>query len=429
MNNPSKTSTAPRPLMGGVLLTMTLSSLTMAMPAYGVTDLVRYALGGGPVISAPVRQAPLKRNVVGVKWNMNLQCGLLDPGLTVQNQLNGITDGFQDMMGDMLSNATSAVASLPGYYLQKENPGLYDLMTSGVLQGKSDFDKSKSSCEDMTQTMGDMLSSNSWTQLSQGEAWTQAVKSGDAIQAEITAGNANGDEGVIWRGGKSAGGLNQPPIRVTTDTVEAGFEMLTKDSDKTKKEGLYRYWDTEEDMSEWVTSIIGEQTIQTGTDKSEAGGKPGIGLVADVETNTTLLAQQLSDGMNGIEVENGLFPDNLLSALQGDPLKDTLAESLVSEYAISTSIEKALQARRALLTGKNEAHIALNETAQDSIDKSVTALEQEIMLLRFEAETRQAIAGNTAKTLLERESFRDSQRNSRKTLTPEPSRFEQGHIQ
>ena len=417
-----------KPLTMGIAVLIALNGLWVK-PADAATDLVRYALGGGPVISAPVRRAPLGRNTVGVKWNMNLQCGQLDPRLTVQNQLNGITEGFQDMMGDLLSNATSAVASLPGYYLQKENPGLYDLMTSGVLQGKSDFDEAKTSCEEMTQTMGGMLSSNSWTQLSQGEAWTQAVKSGDAIQAEITAGDAIGDEGVIWRDGDSAGGLNQPPIRVTTDTVEAGFDMLTKDSEPTNKEGLYRYWDTEEEMSDWVTNVIGEQTIQTGRDKSEEGGKPGIGLVADVAVNTTLLYQQLSDSMGGVADEKGLFPDNLLKALKNDPLEKTLTKSLISEYAVATSIEKALQARRALLTGRNEAHIALNETAQDAIDKSVAALEKEIMLLRFEAETRQAIAGNTAKMLLEREHFRNSQRNSTKSLTPEPSRFERGNIQ
>ncbi|MHA7232109.1 hypothetical protein ACVT98_26645 (plasmid) [Vibrio campbellii] len=88
------------------------------------------------------------------------------------------------MMGDMLTNATSAVLSLPGYYLQKKDPGLYDLMTNGVLQGKFDFDDARSSCEAMVETMGEMNTDKAYGALARAEAWTHAVKSGDAIQAK-----------------------------------------------------------------------------------------------------------------------------------------------------------------------------------------------------------------------------------------------------
>ncbi|MDF4647549.1 integrating conjugative element protein, partial [Vibrio parahaemolyticus] len=184
-------------------------------------------------------------------------------------QLNGVTVGFQDMMGDMLTNATSAVLSLPGYYLQKKDPGLYDLMTNGVLQGKFDFDDARTSCEEMVTTMGEMTEEDAYSTLARAQAWTNAVKSGDAVQAKEDVLNDMGDSGITWVGGVKAGGRNQPAINATTDATRVGFELLTDEEQKEAHQGLYQYWDDEEAMSDWVSNVIGSQSIQTGMDKSQ----------------------------------------------------------------------------------------------------------------------------------------------------------------
>lgn len=379
-----------------------------SMPTWAANDVLYYTIGGGPVISAPARADHISRKTLGVNWNLDLQCGQLDPQLTVKNQLNGITDGFQDMMGNILTNATSAVLSLPGYYLQKEDPGLYDLMTNGVLQGKFDFDDAKTSCETITKSLGEVSPSNAWTQLSQGEAWTQAVKSGDAVQAQITAEKSMGNNGVIWKGGSYAGGRNQPPIQVTRDTATAGFDMLTEGISHPQKEGLYRYWDSSEAMADWLTGVIGDKVNQTGTDKTQLGAQSGIGLNAEVAKTTSLLQEDVNDAVSGDKLSS-TFPPSLINALKNDPLKRGLSNRLVSEVALAQTIDKALQARRVLLTGKNEAYISQNVLAQDEINKTVKELENEISLLRFEAETRQSIAGNTAEEILIRQQYRDAQ--------------------
>lgn len=54
---------------------------------------------------------------------MNATCGNFDIGATVSNQLNGITNGFQNLMGTVVQNAQSAVASLPAMVIQRANPG------------------------------------------------------------------------------------------------------------------------------------------------------------------------------------------------------------------------------------------------------------------------------------------------------------------
>src|SRR3546814_5939375 len=83
---------------------------------------------------------------VGIGWNSNLICGDMSITTTLQNQLNGITNGFQTIMSNVIQNATSAVASLPALIIQRADPGLYNLLTNGILQARLDFDRSKMTC-------------------------------------------------------------------------------------------------------------------------------------------------------------------------------------------------------------------------------------------------------------------------------------------
>lgn len=78
-----------------------------------ISDWMYYRIGGGAAISPP----PTRRNTfpltAGVSWNSDMMCGNFDIDTTVRNQLNGVTDGFQQLMGEVIESATSAVASLP----------------------------------------------------------------------------------------------------------------------------------------------------------------------------------------------------------------------------------------------------------------------------------------------------------------------------
>lgn len=134
-----------------------------------ISDWMYYRIGGGAAISPP----PTRRNTfpltAGVSWNSDMMCGNFDIDTTVRNQLNGVTDGFQQLMGEIIESATSAVASLPAMVIQRANPQLYDLLTNGVLQGRLDFDKSLLSCQKMAGKMTDYALSPAWTQSAQAE--------------------------------------------------------------------------------------------------------------------------------------------------------------------------------------------------------------------------------------------------------------------
>ncbi len=79
-----------------------------------------------------------KRSTVGVGfgWNNDMMCGNMNLSITLENQLNGATQGFQNIMGSVIQNATGAVMSLPALIIQRANPQLYNLMVPMVASQK-----------------------------------------------------------------------------------------------------------------------------------------------------------------------------------------------------------------------------------------------------------------------------------------------------
>ena len=137
-------------------------------------DDVLYSIGGGRAV--PMGPGANMRSLsVGVGWNSNLICGDMSLETTLQNQLNGITNGFQSIMSNVIQNATSAVASLPAMVIQRANPGLYNLLTNGILQARLDFDRSKTTCRAIANRMADIAGGQSgWEQLAEGMRWPRS---------------------------------------------------------------------------------------------------------------------------------------------------------------------------------------------------------------------------------------------------------------
>ena len=192
-----------------------------------IGDDVLYSIGGGRAVSMG-GAGNMQSIGVGVGWNSNLICGDMSITTTLQNQLNGITNGFQTIMSNVIQNATSAVASLPALIIQRADPGLYNLLTNGILQARLDFDRSKMTCRAIANRMADMAGGQAgWDQLAEGMALRDAVSSTDAVSAIEQAESNKGNNGVPWVGGGNAGGSGQSSIKVVGDVTRAGYNLLT----------------------------------------------------------------------------------------------------------------------------------------------------------------------------------------------------------
>ena len=71
-------------------------------------DRVMYTIGGGSAVGSPSSLYRPSGLGVGGSWRANMMCGNMSLTNTLQNQLNGATEGFQQIMSSIVQNATAA---------------------------------------------------------------------------------------------------------------------------------------------------------------------------------------------------------------------------------------------------------------------------------------------------------------------------------
>ncbi|WP_455824806.1 integrating conjugative element protein [Pseudomonas graminis] len=408
-------------------------------------DRVMYTIGGGSAVGSPSSFYRPSGLGVGGSWRANMMCGNMSLTNTLQNQLNGATEGFQQIMGSVVQNATQAVMSLPALIIQRANPGLYELLSNGVMQGRIDFDRSKLTCQSMAEKMADKVGQAGWGALAKNQEMQGNLEQtgGDAVAAVKNTEAHNGNNGVPWVGGSKSGGNGQTPIRVTADVVRAGYNLLHNRSvdDSTSISSsdclggaICQTWASPQEESDWAVRVLGESEVSTCDTCETLRATAGSGL-------TPLIQEAYSERLKTLQ---GLLsgslpptPDNLtkasspilpvtrgvIEALRDDPDQDLLARRLASETALSSVLDKALLLLRTLLAGSHEPNIASAEPAQTALTKNIDALEREIRLLQTELQVRQMLATNTASLVLDRHAGGADASRTVEQGDPEPGRL------
>jgi integrating conjugative element protein (TIGR03755 family) len=410
-----------------------------------IGDDVLYRIGGGRAVSMG-RAGNMKSLGVGLGWNSNLICGDMSLTTTLQNQLNGITNGFQSIMSNVIQNATSAVASLPALIIQRADPGLYNLLTNGILQARLDFDRSKMTCRAIATRMADTAGGQlGWGQLAEGMALKTSVASGDAVGAIETAEARHGNDGVPWIGGSNAGGTGQRPIQTVRDVTRAGYNLLNNrsvtDTTFIPQRGCgnrlsCQTWSSPQAAAQWAIRVLGESQQRTCDSCTKTQTTAGTGLTPLIQEAYEEKLKALHDlvtaalpitpknleaaSSNSLPVTRGV-----IEALRDEPDQDLLGKRLASETALSSVLEKALLLQRILITGKKEPNVAANRLAQDAVGQETATLQQEIDNLRTELELRHTLTGNATLTILERNRSRSAASSSVFQGDTVPNRLDQ----
>ncbi|WP_339456251.1 integrating conjugative element protein [Pseudomonas sp. EA_65y_Pfl1_P120] len=416
-------------LTGLLLIASTVQSADKNTIEYSgsvIGDDVLYSIGGGRAVSMG-GAANMHSIGIGAGWNSNLICGNMDLSTTLQNQLNGVTNGFQSIMSSVIQNATSAVASLPALIIQRADPGLYNLLANGILQARLDFDRSKATCRAMANRMADMAGGQlGWGQLAEGMALSQSVGSQDAVAAVEASEKERGNKGVPWVGGQQAGGTGQPPIKLISDVSRAGYNLLngrdvgdrsTIPTGSCGNRLSCQTWSSPQAAVEFATRVLGEREQRTCDSCSKTQTTPGVGLTPLIQEEYERKLQALQALVNSSARPNDEqlhaassqslpITRGVVEALRDEPDRDLLTQRLASEVAVASVLEKALLLQRTLLTGRKEPNVAINELAQQAISAESDTLAQEIGNLKTELELRQTLAGNSPMVLIQRHSAR-----------------------
>lgn len=403
-----------------------------------INDGLFYSIGGGSVISPPPSRSNMSRLGLNGGWSSDLMCGNFDLKTTVGNQLNGITSGFKDLMGNVIQGATGAVMSMPAMVIQRANPGLYEMLTNGVLQAGINFDKSQLNCQNMSKKLADYTLGSKWQQAAVSEEYKDivATSDGDAVSSDQKLQKATGEEGVTWVGGQRRGGKGQQAIQPTRDLAKAGYNMMNSlpvTSNSSVGSGnctgtMCQRWPSSDAAAAAVVKVLGDRSIRTcretsGCTSGGADNQPGSTLAgtgfspvledatkANLEQLSKLIGGELqptSDNLAALKTGSLVVTRGVIQSLRDDPDKVALVQRLAGELAMADTVETALTMRRMLTTGASEPNAAEQLEAIAEGDRRIDALDRELNALRNEMELRKSISNNSLLTTLARQGSRN----------------------
>jgi integrating conjugative element protein (TIGR03755 family) len=389
--------------------------------------LFYYEIGGANPISVP--PAPIITSI-NLEFSISptgIACGAFDPKLAIEAFFDDLKNGVDDMMVAMQNAATAAIAALPGYILQKANPGLYDLFQNGLLRGIGKITLATKSCEQMMAQINNGVDPyENWVTASAGDEWKLSAGSGGASIVNVRKDIAEnkGESGKRWMGGVSCGGRNQPPCRPLRDAVQAGFNIsmgrgvLDTSSVPATTSELTKIWNDPDDVRDWVLDVLGDEEIVM-CQGCTPGSQPGRGLIPliaerqeVVHTNMELIIRGASNGgidptrtnLDLISAPGVGISVHVIESIRrlSSPTDIGIVMSRLSmEIAGAQVMQEATLVRRLLLTGRKEGNIGGVGMAQDAISRAITELEQEIHNVTFESDLRKTMVSGTVKKVLE----------------------------
>jgi len=434
----------------GVILVLYGSSALAATKGPTEDGLWYYEIGGAEPVSPPANPLVVPVTLGGsVQLGMGYSCGKFDPVAAVTNTLNNIRSGADNMMNAMTAAASSAIAALPALILQRANPGLYDLFQNALLKAEETMKLATKSCEQMEAEIAQ--GKNPYADLitlSKGNDWKMQMGIGgnDAVTAKKAVEASNGDNGIPWIDGQ-AGGAGQPMLRFTGDLIQAGYNInmnrpINAVGPPAATTRLSEIWNTPADARSWVVDVVGENIVTT-CDTCRKDSVPGTGLLPKLHQETAVVTVDLQNLVSGaasptlanldkITAPGVAISRQVIEAIREMPATEQslIIGRLVSEISTARTVEKALFARRLLLSGRQVPEVYATEVAREHADSSIVELDKEIENLLFETRVRKEVVSDTITVLLQRTAVRrQASRNTPLVPVRDPRPLSNGRVQ
>ena len=435
-----------------IALSIAIGPVSYAAQAPTEDGLWYYEIGGAEPVSVPANPAVVSTTLGGsAQLGLGYSCGKFDPVAAVTNTLNDIGSGVDNMMNAMTAAATSAIASLPALILQRANPGLYDLFQNALIKAEETMQLATKSCEQMETEIAQ--GKNPYADLitlSKGNDWKvqMGIGGNDAVTAKDTVESSNGDNGVPWIGGQ-AGGTGQPVLEFTGDIVEAGYNinMNRAVTDTTPVPAasatrLSEIWGSPAEARDWTVDVVGENIVTT-CDTCRKDSIPGTGLLPKLYQESATVTTEIQNLVSGatpltltnleqITAPGVAITRQVIEAIREMPASEQslIMGRLVSEISTARTVEKALYARRLLLSGRQVPEVYATEVAREHADNAIAELDKEIENLLFETRVRKEVVSDTVATLLERAAAkRQSSLTVPEVPTLDPNPLRGGRVQ
>jgi len=400
-----------------------------AVPSNANNSAFYYQIGGARSISLPANSSVKTKALnASYEYGLGYSCGNFNPLTGVADAINGLKNTKDKLITGAVGAVTSAIGSLPALIMQRIDPGLYDLFQNALIRAEATIALATKSCEDYEEQIQQGKNPyKGWTDVSKAIDWKVQMGSKGFGSSKVgvhtakkTVQTNNGKNGMPWVGGKKAGGVGQPPIKATADTIKAGYNLtLNRKAEETKKPvykkgtepRLVEVFNSPAEASQFAVDVVGDVDIRTYANSKQTT-TPGHGLLVKVEEENKAIEKNLSDlvskktkptisHLNEVSSNQVLINHDLIQAIQRmKPTQRQLTISkLASEAAMSKVIEKALLTRRLLITGKREPNIS-QTPAGTHITDSIAQLDRDIETVMFEKRINTELASKTPAMVL-----------------------------
>lgn len=371
-----------------------------------------YELGGNRRID-PGNSRAAPSIEAGVRFEANA-C-TFDPKLAVDASMQQV----EQLISTVKGIPATVLASLPGYLICRAKPALCELLQNFQQRFEERFSLQVKQCEDV---INDAIEGRNpipdFVQVARREEWQKGSEKGRTPHQIIEGLPKAGNDGIPWIAGKRAGGRGQLQLQPVRQTISAGWcytagEKMDCESSAAENE-FTAAWETPKQARAWIATVVGDVGLWIYDGAPAPTVIPGLGLVPRVRARTEAIQKVLGaalakepDEVTGEEIEalsstNNPMTKDVLRLLRADPGRDWLAERLANEIATRQVLDRAFLARRLLMVGSQEAHLAADEGTLKLFESKTKRLDSEIQHLLTEAAAQGAVATNVGLMILER---------------------------
>lgn len=434
----------------GVLILglLMISSPLFAMKLIPSNSSTYYKIGGGSDLLVPAVQS-VKRIKLGANVNAKLfpSCSGFNPSVSIKSSLNNIKNNFVGVPTEMIGGTTAAIQGYAFAKIQQTMPGMFDSMLNQTKFAGTEFKFKRKSCEQVQRQVSNGGSPiDGLFELSDSEGWVDATKRAamggdvDVVSEEKKITQNRENYGVPWihRAETYSGGKGQKPIKVISDVVIAGYNLIANDSGNVVLDSLdapssetsanfVRFWSTPKVAAEWAKKVLGDISFTKDENKKNTENGDvvaGIGLAAMLQTcpeigsNANTCPQavsefiwQMLDGDKTIDANNlerlnsgGMAVSfEVIQTIKYMERPDQIiaVSKLSHDIAMQNLIEEALALRRILLAGFQIQEVQNLKPVRTTVKNSIDLLDKEIESLAFENKIRRELTNKTLSTILE----------------------------
>ena len=348
--------------------------------------------------------------------DVGYSCGKFNISDTFVNTMDDFKNGVDDAVNVVTQSANSAISSLPALALKRALPSIYDMFQEYKLDANAKIDIATKSCEQMEQEI--LAGGNphaDFVNATRAQIWRdEASGGGNIITAQKKADGSGSypppeQSGIISYGNIRVGGVGQPPYKPITHDIVAGYNFnLGKNNPNNysatapANSSLIEQFATVNEAILWTTDVVGEK----GKDNTKTITKTGTGLEAKIIVEK----QDIITDFNNSDYAKYGVNQTVINKINLMPVNQQaiIITNIIDDLALTKTVNKALVARRLLLTGQHEPNEqnSTSKLGEKERKRAVTTLEKEIELIIFEYKIQKQVANATIIKLLKEPEIR-----------------------